>query len=176
MTVSSAAAGPQRRSPRSARAIAAATVAALLALTTVTACDKPRPGVTVFSGTHSANRQAICWSADADQPVTGADCTLQFDAADDDFDKRLLEQVAIIPTSAGRTVGISVDPSVAKGGWLVTINGRALTREAITDKYFRFTMPPQPLRRGDAQLVVQAVTADGDGVRGAWLFGLSDST
>lgn len=148
---------------------------ALAVLATVTGCEKPHPAVTVFSGTHSANREAICWSSDADQAVTGSDCSLDLQAPDEQFNQQLLDRVAIIPTSAGDTVGISVDPVVADGGWVVTINGRALTRDPITEKYFRFTMPPQPLRRGDAQLVIQAVTASGDGVRGAWLFGLSDS-
>lgn len=154
---------------------AAVAVVSVTALAGLTACEKPKPGVTVFSGTHSANREAICWSPDADEAVTGSDCSLQLGPSDADFDKQLLDQVAIVPTAAGATVGISVDPVVARDGWLVTINGRALTRETITDKYFRFTMPPQPLRRGDAQLVVQAVTAGGDGVRGAWLFGLTES-
>jgi len=133
--------------------------------------------VTVFSGTHSANREAICWSREAGQAVTSSDCSLELGSsdADADLDRQLLDQVAVIPTAAGATVGISVDPVVAESGWLVTINGRALTRKTITGKYFRFTMPPGPLRRGDAQLVIQAVTSGGDAIRGAWLFGLTDA-
>jgi hypothetical protein len=149
-------------------------MAAVAALMLLAGCDKPNPGVTVFSGTHSANREAICWSADAGEAVTGADCSLTLDPTDEQFRQQLLDQVAVVPTAAGQTVGISVDPVVADNGWVVTINGRALTREAITEKYFRFTMPPQALRRGDAQLVVQALTSGGDTVRGAWLFGLGE--
>lgn len=169
-----AATGRTRRTPTAVKALAVAAVSVALA-TTLAACEKPTPGVTVFSGTQSANRDAICWSPDADQPVTGADCSLQLDSADADFNKQLIDQVAIIATAPGQTVGISVDPVVADAGWVVTINGRALTRDTITTSYFRFTMPPQPLRRGDAQLVVQALTSEGDGVRGAWLFGLTES-
>lgn len=172
-SVSAVATGLTRRSTR---AVASSAIAAVVALTLLGACDKPNPGATVFSGTHSANREAICWSADANEAVTGSDCSLTLDAADAQFGQQLLEQVAIIPTAAGQTVGISVDPVVAENGWVVTINGRALTRNAITEKYFRFTVPPQPLRRGDAQLVIQALTSGGEGVRGAWLFGLSGST
>jgi hypothetical protein len=34
-------------------------------------------------------------------------------------------------------------------------------------------MPPGPLRQGSAQLVLQALTEDGTGVRGSWIFSLS---
>jgi hypothetical protein len=171
--VPTAATGLHRRTSAATARSAAVAVASVALLAILAACDKPTPGVTVFSGTHSANREAICWSPEADQPVTGSDCSLQLGSSDPDVDKQLIDQVAIIATSPGATVGISVDPVVAADGWVVTINGRALTRDTITDKYFRFTMPPRPLRRGDAQLVIQAVTSGGDGVRGAWLFGLT---
>lgn len=153
-----------RRLPMAALAVAAL---ALLA-----ACEKPAPGATVFSGTTSEHREAICWSFEADRTFEQGDCSLDLtDAAD--FNERLLEKVAEVPTTPGATVGISIDPVVAENGWRVLLNGRPLTAEPVTEKYFRFTMPPGPLRRGNAQLVLQALTEDGTGVRGSWVFGLT---
>ncbi len=150
--------------------------AAGLGLLLLTACEEPAPGATVFSGSTSAHREAICWSFDASQAADEGDCSLDLESqAASDTAKALLDEIAIIPTTPGETVGISVDPDVAANGWLVSINGRSLNREPVTEKYFRFTMPPQPLRRGDAQLVIQALTEDGSEVRGSWLFGLSDA-
>ena len=151
-------------------------MAAGLGLLALAACEKPAPGATVFSGSTSAHREAICWSDDATQAVEKADCSLDLEAQPaGDVAQTLLDEIAIIPTAGGDTVGISVDPSVAENGWLVSINGRSLNREALTEKYFRFTMPPSALRRGDAQLVISALTEDGSEVRGTWLFGLSDT-
>ena len=147
---------------------------AVVAVTALSGCDKPAPGATVFSGTDSANREAICWSADANESFTESDCSISLQSTQD-FNDRLLDKVAIIPTTPGDTVGISVDSAVTENGWRVTINGRQLSRDPLTDHYFKFTMPPQPLRRGDAQLVIQALTDDGSGVRGSWIFGLSDT-
>lgn len=152
----------------------------LTALTTgfvmvaATGCEKPAPSATVFSGTNSAHREAICWSFEPDQAVEKADCSLDLDTEPaSEVAQKLLDEIAVIPTTPGETVGISVEPSVAENGWVVSINGRSLNSEPVTEKYFRFTMPPGPLRRGDAQLVISALTAEGDGVRGSWIFGLS---
>lgn len=147
-----------------------------LGMLSLTACEEPAPSATVFSGTTSAHREAICWSFDASEAADKADCSLDLETQPvGDAAEALLEEIAIIPATPGETVGISVDPEVAEGGWLVSINGRPLNREPVTEKYFRFTMPPGPLRQGDAQLVIQALTDDGEQVRGSWLFGLSDA-
>lgn len=155
-----------------------ATLNALLATASVVilaSCQQPAPGVTVFSGTSSAHREAICWSFEPTKGVEKADCSLELDTKPaGDIAQTLLDEIAVIPTTPGETVGISVDAAAAENGWLVSINGRSLTRDPVTEKYFRFTMPPQPLRAGDAQLVVQALTEDGTQIRGSWLFGLSD--
>jgi hypothetical protein len=143
-------------------------------MATLAGCDQPTPSVTVFSGTHSDHREAICWSADAEKAFDESDCSITLQSTED-FNERLLDKVAIIPTSPGDTVGISVDTAVADNGWQVSINGRSLTRDPVTEKYFRFTMPARPLRNGDAQLLVQALTSDGTAVRGSWIFGLSDN-
>jgi hypothetical protein len=159
----------------SRRPLLAALVASFVLLS-LTACEEPAPGATVFSGSTSAHREAICWSFEPDQAVEQGDCSLELDSQPAaDAAQALLEEIAVIPTTPGETVGISVDPDVAENGWVVSINGRSLNREPVTEKYFRFTMPPQPLRRGDAQLVISALTEDGSEVRGSWLFGLSDA-
>jgi len=153
----------------------AAPALAIAAVAGLSACEKPAPGATVFSGTTSAHREAVCWAPEANEAFVEADCSISLRSTED-FNERLLDKVAIIPTAPGDTVGISVDPAVAEGGWQVSINGRALSREAITEKYFRFTMPPQPLRNGDAQLVIQALTDDGEAIRGSWIFGLTENS
>jgi hypothetical protein len=155
---------------RSRRLLLATLPVAALAL--LAACEKPAPAATVFSGTTSENREAICWSFDADRAFEQGDCSLDLTNAEE-FNERLIEKVAEVPTAAGETVGISIDPVVAENGWQVLLNGRPLTAEPVTEKYFRFTMPPGPLRRGSAQLVLQALTEDGTGVRGSWIFSLS---
>jgi hypothetical protein len=154
---------------------ALAALAAAAAVLTLTACEKPAPSITAFSGTTSAHQEAICWSFESDRQAETSDCAVDLEAQEPgEVARTLLEEIAIIPATPGETVGISVDPVVAESGWLVTLNGRPLTREPVTEKYFRFTMAPQPLRGGDAQLVVQALTDDGAEVRGSWIFGLSD--
>lgn len=160
----------------SSRRTASAALAAATALLALAACEKPAPSTTVFSGTTSAHREAICWSFEADQAVEKGDCSLDLEAQPaDEVANTLLDEIAIIPTTPGETVGISVDPAVAENGWLVSINGALLTRSPVTEKYFRFSMPPRPLRDGDAQLVVQAVTEAGDEIRGSWIFGLTEA-
>ena len=146
------------------------------ALLALAACEKPAPSVTVFSGTTSAHREAICWSFEAYQAVEKGDCSIDLETQPaDEVASTLLDEIAIIPTTPGETVGISVDPAVAENGWLVSINGALLTRSPVTEKYFRFTMPPRPLRDGDAQLVIQAVTEGGGEIRGSWIFGLTEA-
>jgi hypothetical protein len=153
-----------------------AVLVAAAGVLTLTACEKPAPSITVFSGTTSAHREAICWSFESDRAVESGDCSVDLETQEPgEVAETLLEEIAVIPATPGETVGISVDPVLAESGWLVTINGRPLTREPVTEKYFRFTMPPQPLRSGDAQLVVQALTDDGAQVRGSWIFGISDA-
>lgn len=136
-------------------------------MATLAACEKPTPGVTVFSGTHSDHTEAICWSSDADRAVNRSDCSI---SPTTDDASAVIDQIPTITAEAGATVGISVDPAVAENGWIVSINSRALVREPITEKYFKFTMPPQALRQGPAQLVVQALTTSGNEIRGSWAF------
>lgn len=159
----------------SVRPLALALAAAVSALA-LSACDKPAPSVTIFSGTTSEHREALCWSFDPDRAYTAEDCVVDVAAAQSQesvFDA-LDEYLATLEVAAGDVVGISVDPEVADAGWSVTINGRPLHRELITETYFRFTMPPQPLRRGSAELQVRAAAEDGTSARGFWVFRLVD--
>lgn len=152
-------------------AVALAVAATLLALG---ACEKPAPSVTVFSGTTSEHREALCWSFDADRAYTAADCVVDVASAQsqESVFEALDEYLATLEVAAGDVVGISVDPEVADAGWSVTLNGRPLHRDLITETYFRFTMPPQPLRRGSVEMQVRAAADDGTSARGFWVFRL----
>jgi hypothetical protein len=142
----------------------------------LTGCEKPAPSVTVFSGTTSAHREAICWSFEPTSPVTRDDCSIYSPGgAPTETAESLKDQVAVIPTRAGETVGISVDTAVAETGWQVSLNRRPLSSEPITEAYFRFTMPPARLQQRDAELIVQAFTDESDAVRGVWVFGLTQA-
>jgi hypothetical protein len=142
----------------------------------LTACEKPAPGATVFSGTTSVHREALCWSSDPARAYTQEDCSVDVSGAgsQESVFQALDDYVATLEVSAGDTVGISVDHEVAESGWSVTINGRPLHRDLLTETYFRFTMPPQPLRRGSAEMQIQASTLDATLARGFWVFRLSD--
>jgi hypothetical protein len=161
----------------SARSLVLALAVPVAALA-LTACDKPAPSATIFSGSTSEHREALCWSFDADRAYTADDCAVDVAAAQSQqsvFDA-LDEYLATLEVAPGDVVGISVDPEVAETGWSVTVNGRPLHRELLTETYFRFTMPPQPLRQGSAELQIQAAAEDGTSARGFWVFRLADES
>ena len=149
------------------RRVAAAAALALTAFT-MAGCDKPGPNATVFSGTTSATREALCWSPDPAATPTPDDCLFGNDSP-----AQLADYVARIPVVPGGTVGISVDPEVAKAGWSVTVNGRPLNSHLITSTYYRFALSEQNLRRGSLQLQVVGATSDGKQTRGNWVFELA---
>ena len=66
----------------------------------------------------------------------------------------------------GDTVGISVDPIVAEGGWSLQIGGQALASD-LTDAYYRFTFPEQVATDGPGYTL--QVIAAGQAQRGARL-------
>jgi len=147
----------------------AATVAALaLAPLTLVGCAKPGPSATVFSGSTSASREALCWSPDPDRPPEADDCLFG-----DASPAQLADYVAVIPVVPGATIGISVDPEVAESGWSVTVNGRPLNSRLIETTYYRFALSEQNLRRGSLQLQIVGATADGQLTRGNWVFELA---
>ena len=98
----------------SARSLVLALAVPVAALA-LTACDKPAPSATIFSGSTSEHREALCWSFDADRAYTADDCAVDVAAAQSPqsvFDA-LAEYLATLEVAPGDVVGISVDPEVA---------------------------------------------------------------
>lgn len=131
----------------------------------LTACEKPNPGASVFSGTTSQWRQAACWSHDGGTIDAGACAQDVIGAATEGA------ALATIPVIPGQVVGISVDPVVADAGWTPRINGQPLTQTPISSTYFRFTFPEFQQVPADG-LTMELVAGQGDQTRGLWLFQL----
>jgi hypothetical protein len=141
---------------KTTRVMLAATIAAAGGV--LAGCEQPAPAITVFSGTNSVRASALCWAFDADALEPGQ-CARDIVTGESTGDAPALE---VLP---GNTVGISVDKSVAKEGWIVSIAGQQLLDRPITSTYFRFTFPNQQLpERGFALQVL----AGGDQLRGVW--------
>ncbi len=131
----------------------------------LTACEKPNPGASVFSGTTSQFQRAACWSSDS----TYLDDSTCASAA--------LEQAAknasAVRTLPGQTIGISVDPVVADIGWFPVLGGQRLSDTPVTSTYFRITPTREQLPAGGASIAV--VAGDDKGSRGIWIFPLTTS-
>lgn len=130
----------------------------------LTACEKPNPGASVWSGTKSEHREAICWT-DQDA-ITPEDC------AQDIIDSALADPtVATIEILTDQTVGISVEPKVAEHGWYVAIGGQRFNEAPIFETYYRFTFPKVSIPEGgyDMQVIAQG---KGNATRGIWVFKL----
>ncbi|MGA0208718.1 MAG: hypothetical protein ACO3YU_02505 [Candidatus Nanopelagicales bacterium] len=155
---------PRAHSGRGSRA-AAVTVVALAAAVLLSGCEKPAPGVSVFSGTTTEHRQAVCWAFESNALEPG-DCA-----------QELLTQasagdvVARIPVVPGDTIGISVDPSVAEAGWTPVIGQQRLTTTPLDTTYYRFTYPDLQEVPADGVLL-QIVAGRGESTRGIWVFRL----
>lgn len=155
---------PTTRSHRRTRGVAAAVVAVAAALV-LSGCEKPAPGVSVFSGTTTEHRQAVCWAFDAEALEPG-DC-----AQDLLTEASTGEAVARIPVLPGDTVGISVDPKVAKAGWTPVIGQQRLTSTPLDTTYYRFTYPD--LQEVPTEgVLLQIVAGRGESTRGIWVFRL----
>lgn len=142
-----------------------AALVALLAVFALSACEKPTPGISVFSGTTSENSQAVCWSFDSDNLEPGA-CAEDLIANAD---------AATIPVLPGDTVGISVDPAVADSGWTASIGTTRLNAQPLSGHYFRFTFPD--LQEIPAEGFPLVISAGRDTkTRGVWVFRLVPST
>ena len=146
---------------RTSRLAAAAGIALLpLALS---ACTKPNPGATVFSGTNSVHREAACWSADGQ--LEASTCSEDIIAKASTGDT-----VGTIPVVPGSTVGISVDPVVADAGWYPVIGNQRLVQEPIRETYYRFTYPDlDSIPAGGAAL---QIIAGAEQAQGIWFFSL----
>lgn len=106
---------------------------AVAATVALSSCEKPPPGVTVFSGTSSERLSPTCFSwegqIDAQQCITQA------------AERAATGQTPRLSVSPGNVLGISVDPAIAEQGWYPTISGQRITQEALTSTYFRFSLP-----------------------------------
>lgn len=154
----------------------AAALAAVLLLT-LTGCEKPKPSITMFSGTNSVRAEALCWTQDGTPAVGSAGCTQD----------QLVQKVqgSDLPTLAltpGSTFGISVDTEVAEAGWYATIviDGQAqqLMKSINHDRYWRFTFPDSARGQfpaGGYLLQVTAAGATSGSERGIWFFTLTDA-
>jgi hypothetical protein len=145
-----------------ARTVTVLAVSALVALG-LTACDKPNPGATVFSGTTSQWRTAACWSG-TDQPIDASKCAR--DVVDNAVAGATIGTIPVVP---GQVIGISVDPVVADAGWVATVNDQNITPAQVTSTYFRFTFPD--LSKVPAEGIVMKIVAGKTGnLKGLWLF------
>ena len=159
------------RSSVKAVAIAAAVLVSL------TACSKPKPEVTVFSGANSVHVAALCWTEDGSSAIGTAGCS------NSELQSILSSgQEAQLTVAQGTTMGISVDSDVADAGWRpsLLINGQAqaLTSGILHRRYWKMVYPEtaatslmgSPLT---LQIVTQASNAKD--LRGLWIIKLSPS-
>jgi hypothetical protein len=129
----------------------------------LSACDKPNPGASVFSGTTTQWRHAACWSASA-APIDPAKCAR--DVVNNAVSGVTVGRIPVVP---GQVIGISVDPVVADAGWIARVNGQNITPAPITSTYFRFTFPD--LSAVPADGIMMEIVAGKDGsTKGLWLF------
>ena len=157
------------------RRVALPTAVLVFSLLALTGCDKPHPNATVFSGSNSVTRAAICWSPDANRTFTDSECLVQ--VADGKLSAQAVAELADylepIPVKPAQTIGISVDPEIADAGWTITINSRPLNSQPISTTYYRFALSERDLRRGSLEMRVFAAADDQKSQRGYWLFELS---
>jgi hypothetical protein len=119
-------------------------------------CEHPRPGATAWSGTTSEYRPALCW---ADQGVVDTQSCAE---AESDLPE--------IPVLAGRVIGISIDPKVAKNGWIPFLDNEPMTQGPITSSYWRVPFPGS-LRAQGATLRVISLGESGS-AQGLWAWRL----
>lgn len=144
-----------------------APIAALgLAALALTGCTKPSPTVSVVSGTHSVNEEALCWDFNVDE--SGLDCQNLATNLQDAMPSALA-----VPSMIGNTVGISVDPVVAEEGWTAFFNGQPLSQTPITETYYRFTIPAGTTLDAEGTPLAVASISDNK-MRGLWLFKITN--
>jgi hypothetical protein len=126
----------------------------------VTACEKPPPSITVWSGTHSVSAEALCWSFEETSLGEGQ-------CAEDILQGSRAEGLPSLPAQPGNTLGISVDPVVAEAGWQIRAQGQPVVPETLETKYYRVTTstPGQPV-------TLQVVAGREAQVQGVWLVAL----
>ncbi|MEI2715802.1 MAG: hypothetical protein V9E98_02200 [Candidatus Nanopelagicales bacterium] len=132
---------------------------------TLTACEKPPPGVSVFSGPASVRSEALCWAFESDQ-LTPGECAQEI------LQGQPTGGIQNLSVTPGDTVGVSVDPVVAESGWTISIGGQKLIETPLTTTYFRFTLPDLPSQLGTEQLPMQIIAGQNTKIRGVWIVGL----
>lgn len=142
-------------------------VAATAAAAGLSACEKPNPGVTVWSGTNSQHAAALCWSSNPTVTVSARGC-----AADVVQKATAGGKVPTIKVIPGSTVGISVDPVVADNGWFPAIAGQRLSQTPIKSTYFRFTFPQAQIPAEGYTLEIIGRGTQANDTRGIWVFRL----
>jgi hypothetical protein len=150
------------KSPRRSLAIALVALSPLV----LAGCEKPYPGVTVWSGTSSEHTQALCWQPEEQGGLTAKEC------ANDILETAGSGQgITALEVAPGATVGVSVDPIVAEGGWSLQIAGQTLAT-GLTETYYRFTFPEQVAAEGPGYTLQVIAAARPNGARGYWFFQL----
>ncbi len=150
------------KSPRRSLAIALVALSPLV----LAGCEKPYPGVTVWSGTSSEHTQALCWQPEELGGLTAKEC------ANDVLETAGSGQgITALEVAPGATVGVSVDPVVAEGGWSLQIAGQTLAT-GLTETYYRFTFPEQVAAEGPGYTLQVIAAARPNGARGYWFFQL----
>jgi hypothetical protein len=140
---------------------------AVLLACTLTACEKPKPEVTVTSGTSSTHGQALCWSENgaisaqtcAQGIVTGA------------LSNPDTPSVKIV---SDETISISVDPKIAESGWYAAIGDRVLMTAPVYSTYYRFSLARSEIQAEGfpLQIIAQSTQPAETAPRGIWVFKL----
>lgn len=150
------------KSPRRSLAIALVALSPLV----LAGCEKPYPGVTAWSGTSSEHTAALCWQPEETGGLTSRECAN--DILETAGSGQNLNALKVAP---GATVGVSVDPIVAEGGWSLQIAGQTLAT-GLTETYYRFTFPEQVAAEGPGYTLQVIAAAQPSGARGYWFFQL----
>lgn len=132
-------------------------------------CEKPPPGVTVWSGTNSEHVAALCWQFEENKALTDRECAQS--VISNAADGQGIPAIEVLP---GNTVGVSVDKSVAAGGWSVQVAGQTLAT-GLTETYYRFTMPEVVGQDSTGYVLTVTALAKPTGARGYWFFKLTPS-
>jgi hypothetical protein len=135
----------------------------------LSACEKPNPGATVFSGTTSRWQQAACWSHDSAAVDTNK-CAR--DVVNNTIEGATVPTIPVVP---GQVIGISVDPSVADVTWQARVNNQSITTSPISNTYFRFAFPD--LSEVPPEGILMQIVAGKEGApKGIWLFKIVRAT
>ncbi len=149
---------------RGLRSLALAGVA--LSALMLAGCEKPAPGVTVWSGTDSTHHAALCWQFEENRALSDRECAQS--VLTNASEGQGIPAVEVLP---GNTVGVSVDKAVAAGGWSVQVAGQTLAT-GLTETYFRFTMPEVVGQDSAGYVLTVTALARPTGARGYWFFKL----